>query len=204
MADNYQFIDANSSIITAGSSAIGSVHYPVVKITSVISVQQSGTVISSISGNINIAGSVLAQNTVPSSLLVGASIIGAPPVSVTFPTNQNVSGSIFSISRIATTPSVVQGTADLRVVQGGSVAILAAPGAGISNYVKHVQIANFGPSSVLVTIADNTTSILGYSIAPAGSGSNYDCFYKAVANSPITASINGTASVLVSAQGFTE
>ena len=157
MPDNYRFFDADASILQAGSSLIGSIHYPVVKITSVISVNVSGGV--------------------------------------------NVGSSIISLS--APVASVIQGTADLRVVQGGSVAILAAPGANIRNYIEHIQVANFGSASVLVTIADNTTSILGYTIAPAGGGSNYDCFYKAAVNSPVTASINGTASVLVSAQGFT-
>lgn len=99
--------------------------------------------------------------------------------------------------------SVVQGIADLRVVQGASVAIISGAGAGIRNYIEHIQVVNFGSASVLVVIADNTTSVLGWTIAPAGGGSNYDCFYKGAANSPITASINGTASVLVSAQGFT-
>lgn len=188
MADNYNFFDADASILTAGSSVIGSIHYPVVKIfDSVLTVSQGGTNISSL------------VSTVPSSVIVGASVFGNVGISGT----ANVAGSVLSITRPAPIPSVIQGTADLRVVQGASVVILSAPGASVNNYVQNVQIANFGPSSVLVTIADNTTSILGYSIAPAGSGSNYNCFYKAAANSPVTASINGVASVLVSAQGFT-
>lgn len=170
-------------------------------------------------------------NIVPSSVIVGASIFGLAPVNVTN-TNINVSGSVIAFQgagwsgsvAVANTPSInissigtangalpvfapltarVQGVADLRVVQGASVAAIAAQGAGVRTYINHVQVVNFGPSSVLVVIADNTTSILGWTIAPAGGGSNYDCFYRPAANSPITASINGTASVLVSLQGFT-
>lgn len=148
----------------------------------------------------------------PSSMLVGASIFGQLPagtapigsIATLQGTNPWVVTNIGSVlSREAPLASLVQGTADLRVVQGGSVAALPAPGAGIRYYVNHVQISNFGSASVLVKISDNTTSTLGWSIAPAGGGSNYNANYRAAANSPITASINGTASVLVSMQGFT-
>lgn len=98
----------------------------------------------------------------------------------------------------------IQGTADLRVVQGASVTILAAQGASIFSYVTAVQVANMGSASVLVTLAGGLGSILGYTIAPAGGGSNilYPNALKTGANSAFTASISGTASVLVSAQGF--
>lgn len=97
----------------------------------------------------------------------------------------------------------IMGTADLRTVQGASVQAIAAQGAGVRTYVTNIQVSNFGPSSVLVTLSDTTTSTLGWTIAPAGGGSNYNCFYRSAANNPVTASINGTASVLVSMQGFT-
>lgn len=98
----------------------------------------------------------------------------------------------------------VQGTADLRVVVGSSVTAISAQGASIFTYITGVQVANFGPSSVLVTLGGGLGSILGYTIAPAGGGSNivYPNALKTGANSAFTASINGTASVLVSAQGF--
>lgn len=98
----------------------------------------------------------------------------------------------------------VQGTADLRVVLGSSVTAIAAQGASVFTYITGVQVANFGSASVLVTLAGGLGSILGYTIAPAGGGSNiiYTNALKTGANSAFTASINGTASVLVSAQGF--
>lgn len=98
----------------------------------------------------------------------------------------------------------IRGTADLRVVLGASVAALPAQGASIFTYITGVQVANFGPASVLVTFAGGLGSILGYTIAPAGGGSNilYPNALKTGENSAFTASINGTASVLVSAQGF--
>lgn len=99
----------------------------------------------------------------------------------------------------------IQGTADLRVViNGNSVIALAAQGASIFTYVTGVQVANMGSASVLVTFAGGLGSILGYTIAPAGGGSNiiYPNALKTGANSAFSASLSGTASVLVSAQGF--
>lgn len=97
----------------------------------------------------------------------------------------------------------VSGVADLRVVLGASVVAIAAPGASIFTYVREVQVANFGPSSVLVKIGGGLGSTLGWTIAPAGGGSNFTTRYKTGENSAITASINGTASVLVTISGFT-
>lgn len=96
----------------------------------------------------------------------------------------------------------IQGTADLRVVLGASVTAIAAQGASVFTYIREIQVANFGPSSVLVTFTGGLGSILGYTIAPAGGGSNFITRLKTGANSAFAASINGTASVLVSAQGF--
>ena len=97
----------------------------------------------------------------------------------------------------------VQGTGDLRVVLGASVTVIAAQGASVFTYLREVQLANMGSASVLVTIGGGLGSILGYTIAPAGGGSNYITRIKTGANSALTASISGTASVLVSYQGFT-
>lgn len=98
----------------------------------------------------------------------------------------------------------IRGTADLRVVQGASVTAIAAQGASIFTYITGVQVVNFGSASVIVTLGGGLGSILGYTIAPAGGGSNivYPNALKTGENSAFTASINGTASVLVSAQGF--
>lgn len=217
------------SSVIVGASIFGQLPAGTAPIGSIATLQGTNPWI--ITGSIqgNVSGSVASYplgtivtslvSTVPSSVIVGASVFGQLPggtavlgsVATLQGTNPwNIIGSVATsnpqssvISMSAPFASVIQGTADLRVVQGGSVVVIAGPGDGIRNYINHVQVVNFGSASVLVTIADNTTSILGYTIAPAGGGSNYDCLYKAALNSPVTASINGTASVLVSAQGFT-
>jgi hypothetical protein len=97
----------------------------------------------------------------------------------------------------------ISGVADLRVVQGASVTAIAAQGASVFTYVREVQVANFGSASVLVKIAGGLGSTLGWTIAPAGGGSNFVTRYKTGENSAVTASINGTASVLVTISGFT-
>ena len=176
---SYQFLDAHSSVQTAASSVVSGANEPLVQISSFLSaVPTTPTGNQSVSGTVNIGGT---PNVAITSIATAG---GALPVT-------------------APLSARIQGSADFRLLQGASVAAITAQGAGIRAYVDHVQIANYGPSSVLVTIADNTTSILGYTIAPAGGGSNYNCMYRPEANSPITASINGTASVLVSMQGFT-
>jgi hypothetical protein len=98
----------------------------------------------------------------------------------------------------------VQGTADLRVSQGGSIAVIAAQGSSVFTYITSYQIANMGSASVLVTLSGATSSIIAYTIAPAGGGSNVVLrnALKTNANAAFAASISGAASVLVSAQGF--
>ncbi len=99
----------------------------------------------------------------------------------------------------------VQGTADLRgaATLGASAIAIAAGGASVFTYITGVQVANMGSASVLVTLASGG-SILAYTIAPAGGGSNivYPNALKTPANFGFAASISGVASVLVSAQGF--
>jgi hypothetical protein len=97
----------------------------------------------------------------------------------------------------------VSGVADLRVVQGASVTAIGAQGSSVFTYVREVQVANFGSASVLVKIAGGLGSTLGWTIAPAGGGSNFVTRYRTGENSAVTASINGTASVLVTLSGFT-
>ena len=50
--------------------------------------------------------------------------------------------------------------------------VIAAPGAGLRNYITDFMIANSGSVTTLVTFKDNAGSVLGYTIAPATGGSN--------------------------------
>lgn len=98
----------------------------------------------------------------------------------------------------------IQGTADFRQGNaGGSIQLIAVGGTSIFTYITGVQVANLGSASVLVTLA-SSGSTLGYTIAPAGGGSNilYPNALKTPSNGNFAASLSGIASVLVSAQGF--
>ena len=51
--------------------------------------------------------------------------------------------------------------------------LVAAAGAGLRNYITDVWVANTGAAATLVTFSSGGgASVLGYTIAPAGSGSN--------------------------------
>ena len=193
-------IPTGSTITVLQNSSILSV-----PVGSVITVFQSSSILSVSTGSVI----TVFQSSSVITTWKDSSILAVPVGSVISVTQGSVAAVITSIATAngglplwSPLGSRVQGTADLRTVQGTSVAVIAAQGANVFTYIDHVQVLNFGSSSVLVTIADITTSILGYTIAPAGGGSNYDTFYKTAANNPVTASLNGTASVLVSMQGF--
>lgn len=186
----------------------------------------------SVSGTVNVGnfpGITSLVSTVPSSVIVGASIFGLPPVNVTnFPTTQNVSGSVVafgfptnqsvsgavsisnlpanqsvsgavSVSNFPTTQNVsgsvvaFQGTTPWNIAgsvisvikvpgtefryQGslvsGSVTLIAASVTSKQHYITDFKFANSGSVATLITFQDGSTSILGYTIAPAGGGSNY-------------------------------
>ncbi len=137
---------------------------------------------------------------------INVSVLGVIPVSGSvFTVISSVAAAEGFIRVVPPVGATVQGVADLQVVLGASVTAIAAQGASVFTYITGVQVTNFGPASVLVKFAGGLGSTLGWTIAPAGGGSNivYQTGLKTGANSAFTASINGTASVLVSAQGFT-
>jgi len=147
----YDFLDAHSSIKSASASTIGGIERPVVNIGSVVSINPasvSGTVGASLIG---LAPVTLGATNPSVSGTVGASILGLPGVTV-------VTGSIVSGH------GSVNGAA--------SVEVLAAPGAGLRNYVTDIELANTGSADTLVDITDGDASILARTIAPSGGGSN--------------------------------
>lgn len=97
----------------------------------------------------------------------------------------------------------VQGTTS--IFNGTSMVAIAAQGASVFTYVTAVQVANVGATSVLVTLFGGTSSVIGYTVAPQGGGSNiyFPNGLKTRQNAAFTASISGVASVFLSAQGFT-
>lgn len=206
MPNNYQFLDANSSIQTAASSVVSGAHQPIVQIGSVLSAiptQASGnqsisgtinignipsvvtipTANQSVSGTVNISGNpsisgtvnigtipgsvvtfpqgtIISSivNTVPSSVLVGASIFGQLPAGtamlgsvaaiVTFPTNQNVSGSVVAFQGGTNISSIVN-TVPSSVLVGSSIfgqlpagtAMLGSVAATVNNFPTNQSVS---------------------------------------------------------------
>lgn len=102
----------------------------------------------------------------------------------------------------------VRGNVSIMTAAGGSLIMIAAPGASIFTYLTGVQIGNFGLQSVVATIGGGLGSILGQYVVAAGAQVNPD-FPNALRlgeNSAVTASIGGagatTSSVFVGVQGF--
>lgn len=98
----------------------------------------------------------------------------------------------------------VNGTTSVLNQFGASMITIAAQGSSIFTYITSGQVANMSPNSVLVTFSGATSSIVGYTIAPSGGGSNFVIpnAWKSNANGAITASVSGVSSVYISLQGF--
>ncbi len=98
----------------------------------------------------------------------------------------------------------VQGTTSVLNQFGASMVTIASQGASVFTYITGVQVANMGASSVLVTFSGATSSVVGYTIAPGGGGSNIVLpnAWKTNANGAFTTSVSGASSVYVSAEGF--
>lgn len=118
---------------------------------------------------------VSVMSTVPSSLLTGiyaqrndtvASFLGADLTWRPYATDSAGRTLIkpFSAdeSRLDTTSSTVS----------TSVTALFNSVVGLRSYVTDIMVANTGASATLITFKDGSTSVLGYTIAPAGGGSN--------------------------------
>lgn len=101
----------------------------------------------------------------------------------------------------------VSGTASMLTgtpLNGGSVLVIAAQGASIFTYISGIQIANPSANNVYVRFDGATSSTIAFTMAPANGGSNivFPNPIKTNANGAFTASVSGSASVFVSAQGF--
>lgn len=99
-------------------------------------------------------------------------------------------------SRLDTVSSVVS----------SSVTALFPSVIGLRNYVTDIMIANTGSVATLITFKDGSTSILGFTIAPAGSGSNINGMAFPLRTAPaqdFTYSVAPSSSVLyVTAKGY--
>jgi len=175
----YRFFDADSSILTAASSVVAGDHRPIVQIGSVLlaipttvsgspSISGAVTVIGnpSISGQVGASiigtvpvvqsGTVITSivSTVPSSVIVGASIFGLAPVNVTN-TNLNVGGSVVGFQGGAWTASVVGNVGLTGTIITSLVSTIP------SSVIVGASIFGLAPVNVTNTVTINPVSVSG-------------------------------------------
>src|SRR3990167_3603903 len=186
MPNNYQFLDAYGSVLTAESSIIGSAHRPIVNVGSVLfavpvvfsgNTSVSGTVGASIIGAVNTnPGSVLVLNPV-STLAVNpnpASVQVLNPVSVLAVTQSGA----WSASLVGTIPGstvAFQGTPEWTVkssVAGGIFPVSGSVAATVTNNVTVVSSIAGGifpiSGSVAATITNTNLNVSGSVVAFPG------------------------------------
>jgi len=188
MPNNYQFLDANSSILTAHSSiTTGGAHEPYVIISSILSMPSSppssvsGTVgasiIGQLPGGVALLGSVISfQGGGWSPSAMGyryrndtlASTLGADQ---TFGPSSRDSAGRTLIKPYAAEEARIEGYNS--VVSTSVTTLIAAAGTGLRNYITDIWFANSDSTNgTVVTLKDGAGSILGYTYAPSKSGSN--------------------------------
>lgn len=158
MPNNYQFLDAYGSVLTAHSSVTSGVaQEPYVIVSSVLSMPATAS-------------------TNPSSLLTGnysqrndnvSSFLGG---NLTWNPQATDSAGRALIKPFAPEESRVEGYVSL--TSTSLTTLVAAAGAGLRNYITDLWFANTGATTTLVTLSDSAGSILGFTIAPTTSGSN--------------------------------
>lgn len=172
-------INSNPSSLLTGASIFGQLPAGTATLGSVVAYQGVPSW--------NVGGSVLAQQmgtrttsvvgSIPSSLLTGtyghrndavASFLGAD---LTWRPIATDSAGRTLMRPFAPEESRIEGY--VSTTNTSITTLVAAAGAGLRNYITDIWIANTGAAATLVTFSSGGgASILGYTIAPAGSGSN--------------------------------
>lgn len=207
---------------TVGSSVIGTV--PVVQsginITSIVSsipssVLVGASIFGQLPGGTATLGSVVGIQGTNPYVMTGSvqgtmSVLGTVPVTESGTWIVSVVGTINVASSVLTVSVPYSGTASwvsgwASMMTGTQTSIIGAGGASIFTYVTGVQIANASATPVYLTFYGATSSVVGYSVAPANGGSNIVLpnAWKTNANGAFSASVSGVASIFVSAEGFT-
>lgn len=219
MADNYTFLDASGATQTAGSSTIGGIIYPVVKVPDLIKIVGSVQLIgatTSILGLVNI-NSVIGTYAEDSASATGDK--GMFTLAVRNDSLSSVSSADGDYTQFTVGPVGEQITANAPITKwirvatsifsGASVQLLAPQGTSVFTYITGLQVGVWGgtSSSVLVTFTGGlggVSSVLGYATAALAGGANpvIPNAWVTGANSGFSASISTNASIYVAVQGF--
>lgn len=221
MSDNYTFLDASGSTQTAASSVVGGVNFPIVRITTPVSVvgafTQTGIQITSVSGLVEV-NSVIGTYAEDSQHNTGDK--GFFALGVRNDTLSSITSNDNDYSPIATGPvgeaifanspitkwisgatSTVSGSAAI-----ASVLLFPAQGASVFSYLTSAQIVNTGGSVGALITFTSGGSVLGYAGAPVNTGQSNPIFVNPLKSRPnfsIDISASAASSIIsISAQGF--
>ena len=213
------WITSGSVMLLNGANVIGSV--AVLQGTALWNI--AGSVAATVTNtNLNVGGSVLSQQlgtrissvvgSIPSSLLTG--VHGHRNDAVASYLGGNLTWNPMatdSAGRILTRPyaaeqSRIEGYASTVNLNANS--IIAAAGTGLRNYITDVWVANTGAADTLVTfLSGGGLSVLGYTIAPSGSGSNLPGLVTPIRTGAGETfdfrAATGTSVLYITAKGFT-
>ena len=209
MANNYNFLDAYGSVLTASSKEVGGAHQPIVQINSAlgaIPVSFSGS--PSISGTVNVGGSVLGtygEDTGHTDGNAGLFTLGVRndltssfvSANLDYTPRATDSAGRTLVKPFASDASSVFGVGSVN--GAASVILMTAPGAGLKNYLTDFAVANTGAATTLVRITAGGASVLAFTIAPTGGGSNMIGFATPISappNSPINMAADTASSVV--------
>ena len=210
---SYQFLDANSSVLTADSSVVsGVVQQPIIQISSVLSV-----IPVTFSGSPSISGAVTIIGV--SSVSGSVGIIGTPSVSGAITAMGNLNITMASVLANTVVPIAVGGIGEqitanaplsqwvqgvASVFTGVIQPIIPAQGSSVFSYITSLQATNASANAVYMTFYGATSSIIGYLPVPANGGAipTFPNGWKTSANGAFSASVSGVASVFLSASGF--
>lgn len=123
---------------------------------------QGGTVITSISGAVGGSSSIYGMRNDAVASFLGADLTIRPVT-------------VDSAGRTVVKPFVSEDGTIISYqgsVVSGSVTLIQASAVGKRNYITDYWVANTGNAATLITFQGGDTSVVGYTIAPAGGGSN--------------------------------
>lgn len=212
MADNYQFLDAYSSVKTASAKDVAGTYQPIVQINSAlgaIPVTLNNTSVLTIpQGSILMVGTY-GEDAPHTSADRGIFTLGVRNDTISSITSADLDYSPISVGPVgevivADSPMTKWFQTQTSVMYGVSVQALAPQGASVFTYITGVQVANDSATFARIKFTGGLGSVLAWTVAPANGGSNivFKTPLKTGENSGFSASINGVSSVYISAQGF--
>lgn len=201
MANNYQFLDAYGSVLTAASSVVAGAHQPLVQFSGNVTVNSA-----SIAGTVTIASIVGtyaedASHTSGDAGLLTLRVRNDAVASLVSANLEYAPSAVDSAGRTITKPFAANEAYTYGVsstVNVNKSSLLGLSGTGLRNYITDVFVANTGSVATLVSFTDSNGSVIGKTIAPATSGSNIVHMATPMRTGSLNSQVEFTAQTAVS------